>query len=120
MNQLTEYFAEVDWGTLITVWGMRVVSAVVILLLGLWLASMIARLASGALTRAHCDSMLVSFLRRILYSAALVIVFVTVLAQLGVQTTSLPPRYWRSSVPPAWPSAWPCRVRCRTLPPASC
>ncbi|TXK64505.1 mechanosensitive ion channel family protein [Alkalisalibacterium limincola] len=89
MNQFTEYFAEVDWGTLMAVWGMRVVSAVLVLLLGLWLARLVTRLASGALTRAHFDTMLVSFLRRILYAAALVIVFVTVLAQLGVQTTSL-------------------------------
>lgn len=89
MNQITEYFADVDWGTLITVGGMRLVSAIVVLLLGMWLARIVTRMAAGALTRAKFDDMLVSFLRRVVYSAALVIVFVTVLAQLGVQTTSL-------------------------------
>lgn len=89
MNRLNEYFANVDWGTLLTVWGMRLVSAVVVLLVGLWLARMLTRGVSGALTRAHFDDMLVNFLRRVVYTLAMVLVFVTVLAQLGVQTTSL-------------------------------
>lgn len=89
MNQFNEYFADVDWGMLLTVWGMRVLSAVLILLLGLWLARMLVTLASKAMGRAHLDDMLINFARRVLYTAALVVVFVTVMAQLGVQTTSL-------------------------------
>lgn len=89
MNRLNEYFANVDWGTLVTVWGMRLISAIAVLLIGLWLARVVTRMVGGALTRANFDDMLISFLRRVVYTAAMVLVFVTVLAQLGVQTTSL-------------------------------
>lgn len=89
MESLREYFSSAQWGELVTVWGMRVVGAVLILLMGLWIARVLANMVRSSLLKANVEEMLASFMRRVAYVVLLVVVLVTVLSQLGVQTTSM-------------------------------
>lgn len=70
-------------------WGIKIVSAIVVLLIGLWLAGVLTRLIGKALGKAHMDAMLVRFLEDILRTLFQVVVVIAALSQLGVQTTSL-------------------------------
>jgi len=70
-------------------WGIRLVLALVILIIGRWLAKVLVRIARRLMDRAGIDSMLVSFLGNILYTVLLLVVIIAALDQLGVQTTSL-------------------------------
>jgi small conductance mechanosensitive channel len=89
MDQWLNSLEAVDWRTLIAVWGMRLLGAMVVLLVGLWVIRVIANTAQRALDRAGVDSMLSGFLRNIAYAALMVVILVMSLGTLGVQTTSL-------------------------------
>ncbi len=65
------------------------VSAVVIFIIGRWVAKLIARLLERGVMKAHGDTTLASFLSNIAYAALLVAVIIAALAELGFQTTSL-------------------------------
>ncbi|MCI5044238.1 MAG: mechanosensitive ion channel [Aquisalinus sp.] len=81
MNTLVEKAAE---------WGMSAVSALVILIIGLFVAGRIKSGIRKVMTRTgKLDSMLISFLSSLVYYAILALVFVMVLGSFGVQTTSL-------------------------------
>lgn len=69
-------------------YGLRVLGALAILLVGRWLARWVSRVAESALVRAKVDGTLVRFLRNLTYSALLAAVGLAVLGQLGVQTAS--------------------------------
>ncbi len=82
-----------DMGTLLPLIADRAVNALdalVILLIGLWLSGKIDRLVVKALGRApHFDPMLQSFFGHIARYFVLTLVLLAVLAQFGIQTTSL-------------------------------
>ncbi|MCG5051762.1 MAG: mechanosensitive ion channel [Myxococcales bacterium] len=69
-------------------YGLRVLGALAILLVGRWMARWVSRVAESALVRAKVDGTLVRFLRNLTYSALLAAVGLAVLSQLGVQTAS--------------------------------
>lgn len=89
MDQWLASLESVDWKTLAMMWGMRLLGALVVLLVGLWIVRVVANAAQRALDRAGVDSMLSGFLRNIAYAALLVVILVMSLGTLGVQTTSL-------------------------------
>lgn len=70
-------------------WGLKVLLALLVLVIGLWLAKLITSLAGKALTKARMDEMLVRFLESLLKALLQVVVVIAALGQLGVQTTSL-------------------------------
>ena len=70
-------------------WGIKIVSAVVILVVGLWLAGILTQLIGKAFTKARMDAMLVRFLDSIIKVLLQVVVIIAALGELGVQTTSL-------------------------------
>ncbi len=70
-------------------WGLKLLGAVVILLLGMWLARRLSRTLDRTFERAHMEATLRGFLRNIAYAAMLVIVIVAALQSLGVPTTSV-------------------------------
>jgi len=84
---------KLDWGNLwqsyAIPWGIKLVMALVILVIGLWLAGLIAHMAGKALVKAGRDDMLVRFLESIVKALLQVVVVIAALSQLGVQTTSL-------------------------------
>ncbi|AFC87029.1 mechanosensitive ion channel family protein [Frateuria aurantia] len=69
--------------------GMKVLGAVVLLVLGAWLAARLANVLQRALGRAHVDPTLTGFLRNLTYGVLIAFVLVMVLQQLGVPSAPL-------------------------------
>ena len=82
-----------DWNHLLQSyaipWGIKLILALIVLVIGLWLAGLITHLIGKALVRAHMDDMLVRFLESIIKVLLQLVVVIATLSQLGVQTTSL-------------------------------
>jgi len=72
----------------ITLYGLKVIAAIVIFIVGRWVAKGLKRLTVRALTKAKVDETLVSFLGHLTYIALLAFVIIAAINQLGVQTTS--------------------------------
>ncbi|HSX65093.1 MAG TPA: mechanosensitive ion channel domain-containing protein [Pseudoxanthomonas sp.] len=79
----------IDWESLLTTWGIKVGTALAVLLFGLWFARWLANLLPRAMGRAGVDTMLSSFLRNVAYALGAVVVVIAALGTLGVQTASL-------------------------------
>jgi small conductance mechanosensitive channel len=75
--------------TYLVPWGIRVLTALAILVIGRWLARAIVRVIERVMARARLDAMLTSFLGNILYTVLLLVVVIAALDRLGIQTTSL-------------------------------
>lgn len=69
-------------------YGMSVLFAVVILLVGLWLAKKARGLLTSALEKKEVDPTLVGFFGSLLHSALVIFVVIAAINKLGVQTTS--------------------------------
>lgn len=69
-------------------YGLRILSALLILIVGKWLAGWLRKLARGAMERAKVDGVLVGFLGNILYYLLMVGVIIAAISKVGVQTTS--------------------------------
>jgi len=82
VNQLQKI---IDW---ISFYGLRLLGAVAILLLGKWLARFLTRMLRRLLTARTVESTLVSFSCNMLYATLLTFVVIAAINQLGVQTTS--------------------------------
>jgi small conductance mechanosensitive channel len=70
-------------------WGIRIVMALVIFIVGRWIAKIVVRVIRRMMEKARMDDMLTAFLGNILYTVLLLVVVIAALDQLGVQTTSL-------------------------------
>jgi len=86
---LGERLGGIDWATLLQIWGIRIGSALLILLLGMWLARQVGKVIERALGRAKVDPMLGAFTRNIIYLGGVIVVGVAALAQLNVPIASL-------------------------------
>lgn len=69
-------------------WGINIVMALVIFVIGRWIVGIINKLVTKVMQRAETDEILISFLTSILRSVLLLFVIVAALGQLGVDTTS--------------------------------
>lgn len=67
----------------------QIVYAIIILLLGWWLAKLVNRLLNIMMRRRAVDITIALFIRRFIYIAIMTFTFVAALAQIGVQTNSL-------------------------------
>ena len=72
----------------VTLYGLRILAAVAIFIVGRWVARGFKGLAVRALTKANVDETLISFLGNLTYVTLLVFVIIAAVNQLGVQTTS--------------------------------
>lgn len=72
----------------VTSYGMKVLFAVVILVVGLWLARKVRGLLTNALEKKEIDPTLVGFFGSLLHGALVVFVVIAAINKLGVQTTS--------------------------------
>ncbi len=68
--------------------GLKIIYAIIILVVGRWVARLISTLISRMLTRAKTDPILVSFVKNFSYIALLVFVVIAALAKIGIQTAS--------------------------------
>ena len=89
LAQVQSRLVGADWLGLLEIWGLRLLSALLILALGLWLSRKVSKAIERALSRANVDPMLGSFLRNIAYFAGVIVVVVAALTQLGVPPASL-------------------------------
>ena len=73
---------------LIALYGLNVVGAILILLIGRWAAKIVRKVARNVMVRAKVDTTLVSFVASLSYVALMAFVILAALGQLGIQTTS--------------------------------
>lgn len=82
-------FRGIDWLGLLETWGLKIVAAVAIFVIGRWLSRRLATGLFRVMGRAGVDGTLGGFLRNIAYAAMVVLVLMTALTALGVPTTSM-------------------------------
>ena len=71
------------------VFGLNLITALVIFFIGKWAARIATRLLDRLMERAKVDAMLIRFASNIVYAVLLTVVVIAALGELGVQTTSL-------------------------------
>lgn len=69
-------------------WSIRIITALLIFIIGRWVAAAVTRFLRNMMARAKVDVMLISFIGTIVYALLLIIVVLAALEQLGVRTTS--------------------------------
>jgi len=79
-----------DWmfSEILIAWGLKLVAAALILLIGNWLAKKLAAFFVVVMDRHDVDITLTKFLRNIVYYALLTAVVIAAAGQLGINTTS--------------------------------
>ena len=75
--------------TYILPWGINIVMALAIFLLGKFIVKMLVKLAKKIMVKAKVDNILVNFIASIINTILLLFVVIAALDQLGVETTSL-------------------------------
>ena len=75
--------------TYIIPWGINIILALAVFIIGRWLANLIVRGVKRIMHRANMDDALIGFLSSILNAILLVVVIIAALEQLGVNTTSV-------------------------------
>lgn len=73
---------------LLTVYGLKVIAALAIFIIGKIIAKAISTGVSNAMNKGGSDPILISFTTNMLYAALLAFVIIAALGQLGIQTTS--------------------------------
>ena len=79
----------IDWLQLLETWGLRLLAAIVIFVVGRWLARRLSTGLDRVMGRAGVDATLGGFLRNIAYAIMLVLVIMTALTAIGIPTTSM-------------------------------
>ncbi|MFT4588533.1 MAG: small conductance mechanosensitive channel [Candidatus Binatia bacterium] len=69
-------------------WGINIIAALVIFIIGKWVAGMIRKTFEGVLTKRNVDKTIVSFLGNLGYMLLLTLVTLMAVGKLGVNTTS--------------------------------
>lgn len=68
--------------------GIKLLAAIVIYIIGRWIAKLISNMLRKILTRSKVDQSLVTFLGNLTYAVILLFVIIAAIGKLGVQTTS--------------------------------
>ncbi len=69
-------------------YSLKIVAAVILFIIGRWVAKLIKNVIRKSMTKAKVDKSLIGFVGNITYIALMVIVIIAALNQLGIQTTS--------------------------------
>lgn len=69
-------------------YGLSVLAAVIIFIVGRWLAKLISKLVGRGMIKAKVDKTLATFVQNLCYIALLVFVIIAALSKLGIQTAS--------------------------------
>ena len=72
----------------VTFYGLKVVAAIVVFILGRWIAKAVGKIARRLLEKKDVDKIIVSFVANLTYIGLLTFVIIAALAQLGIQTAS--------------------------------
>jgi small conductance mechanosensitive channel len=71
-----------------TLYGLRIIGAIVVLVIGRWIAGLLRNLVEKVMTKAKVDPTLIAFAKNFTYIAVLTFAVLAALGQLGIQTTS--------------------------------
>lgn len=69
-------------------YGMNLLAALLIFLIGKWVANIVTKIIENTLLRAKIEKTLVAFAKTIIYFGFMTFVVIAALGQLGIQTTS--------------------------------
>ena len=83
-NQLLNQFRNIS-----VTFGLQLIVAIIILIVGRWMAAFVKRLLKTLMTKARIEPTLISFASNILYYATLAFFILAALGRLGIETTSL-------------------------------
>jgi len=82
--------SDVDYlGTYIIPWAVNLVLALVIFIIGRWIARAVTNAVGRLMKKGGMDESLVDFLGNLIFAALLIVVIIAALDQLGVDTTSV-------------------------------
>ncbi len=70
-------------------WGVNLIMALVIFIVGRWIAKSIRNIVKRLMNKAEMDEILTNFVGNMLYFALLIVVIIAALDQLGINTTSV-------------------------------
>lgn len=70
-------------------YGIRILSALLILVIGRWVSKVITRLVSASMNKAKVDPTLITFIDKLIYIGLLAVVIISALTKLGVEEASL-------------------------------
>jgi small conductance mechanosensitive channel len=73
---------------LVAAWGLKVIAAIAIFVIGRWVAMAVRNGIRRMMTRANIDPIIIGFVGSMTYIALLAFVVIAALGQLGIQTTS--------------------------------
>jgi small conductance mechanosensitive channel len=79
MDKAIGYFME---------YGLSFVYAILIFIIGKWVASLASKMAGAAMTKSKLNETLASFLKNIIYYVLLIFVVIAALNKIGIETTS--------------------------------
>lgn len=85
-NDVSKY-----WDTIVvyaTEYGLKVIGAILIFLIGKWVANKLTKVVSNLMERSKVDTTLVRFAENVIYVLLMVVVILAALNGLGVETTS--------------------------------
>jgi len=74
---------------LLVAFGLRLLAAIAIFVIGRWVARLLTNFAGRVMTRAKMEDTLSRFLGNIIYTLLLAVVIISAINQLGIETTSL-------------------------------
>lgn len=74
---------------LVSTWGLNVIGAIGVLIVGRWVAGIVRKTARKGLEKGNVDAALIPFLSGMAYYVVLAVVLIAVLNLFGIQTTSL-------------------------------
>ena len=72
----------------VSIYSVKIVAAILIFIIGKWLAHKISKLLSKLLEKNNVDVTLIDFLSNITYYTLMIVVLIAVASQLGINTTS--------------------------------
>lgn len=73
----------------VTDYGPKVIAAILILLIGLWVSRIVRRLVERVMEKRHIDPLIANFAATVAYVLLVLFVLIAAISKLGVQTTSL-------------------------------
>ncbi len=73
---------------LVALYGIKIIAAAAILIVGRWIAKGVEKLAARILNKHNVDPAIVSFTKSLTYIALMTFIVIAALAQVGIQTTS--------------------------------
>jgi small conductance mechanosensitive channel len=89
INQSTEANVVEKMLEALTLYGMKIIAAVVIIVVGLWISKIIKNCFVKTLQKKEVDPTLVGFFASMLHGGLVIFVVISAISKLGVQTTSL-------------------------------